>query len=260
LAEVTSAGVTRKLINGQVRLSHAFDQVLAEEYRKDGNLDFVTSFVPKYLRPHFKVYDVGGGKHPYVSTKLKSELELSVVGLDIDQNELNQAPQGAYDELVCSDIAGYRGKQDADLIICQAVLEHVEDVEQAFAAMASILRPGGKALVFVPSRNAVFARLNLILPERIKRKLLYSIYPQTRSHHGFRSYYDRCTPKDFNALARRFGLEIEERRLYFISAYFSFFFPAYLIWRLWIFLYHFLAGERAAETFSMALRRTPSRD
>src|SRR6476469_9729117 len=118
---ISIAALTRKLIDGQIRLSRAFDQVLAEEYRRDGNLDFITSFVPKYLEPHTRVYDVGGGKHPYVDTKLKAELSLSVVGLDIDRNELSRAPEGAYDELVCSDIATYRGKQDADLIICQAV-------------------------------------------------------------------------------------------------------------------------------------------
>ena len=101
----------------------------------------------------------------------------------------------------------------------------------------------------------MFARLNLIVPERIKKKLLYTIYPQTRSRHGFRSYYDRCTPTGFRAMARRYGLEIEDSRLYFISAYFSFFFPAYFMWRLWILLYRFIGRERAAETFSMALRR-----
>jgi 2-polyprenyl-6-hydroxyphenyl methylase/3-demethylubiquinone-9 3-methyltransferase len=201
------------------------------------------------------VYDVGGGKHPYVDTKLKAELSLSIVGLDIDPNELSRAPEGAYDELICSDIATYRGKQDADLIICQAVLEHVENVEQALAAMASILRVGGRAIIFVPSRNAVFARLNLMLPERVKKKLLYTIYPQPRSHHGFRSYYDRCTPTGFRAMATQHGLEIEESRMYFVSAYFSFFLPAYLMWRLWILLYRLLARERAAETFSMALKR-----
>jgi 2-polyprenyl-6-hydroxyphenyl methylase/3-demethylubiquinone-9 3-methyltransferase len=254
-------GVLRKIINGQIWLSYRFDRILPECYRIDGNQDFLHSFAPKFLQPNLKIYDVGGGQWPYISEKVKAELQLKVCGLDIDQNELNKAPAGAYDEVICTDITKYEGKEDADFVICQAVLEHVRDVDRAFAAIASILKPGGRAAIFVPSRNAVYARLNLLLPQNFKKKMLYAIYPH-QVGGGFPSFYNRCTPREFEDLARHHGLVVEEKRYYFTSDYFAFFFPAHVIWRLWVLMFRFIARNQAAETFCMAFRKdsaaTPS--
>lgn len=245
----------RALINSQVYLSRVFDRLLPAKYRTDGNLDFLKTFAPKYLHPNLRIYDVGGGKHPYISRELKEKKELNVIGLDIDAEELRGAPPGAYDEVVCADITKFRGHGDADLVICQAVLEHVRNTEEAFAALASMVKPGGRVLIFVPSRNAVFARINLLLPERLKRKILYTVYPQSKTQGGFPSYYDRCTPRSFAELAGRHDLEVEEKRAYYCSNYFTFLFPVHVAWRLWVLLFHLFAGEQAAETFSMSLRK-----
>jgi SAM-dependent methyltransferase len=43
-----------------------------------------------------------------------------------------------------------------DLILSHEVLEHVADDRQAAAEMARVLRPGGRAVVFVPSRGYPF--------------------------------------------------------------------------------------------------------
>lgn len=245
----------RALIRSQQWLSRKFDELLPASYRIDGNRDFLDSMVPAYLEENLHIADVGGGKNPYLSPDRKKQLAATVVGLDIDQSELDRAPGGAYDEAICTDITAYRGRGDVDLVICQAVLEHVADVEAAFTAIASLLRPGGTALLFVPSRNAVFARLNNALPQRFKKWLLHSIYPETRRNQGFPSYYHRCTPADFKQLAAANDLELIEARYYYISSYFSFFFPLYFLWRLWILLFRAVRGDQAAETFSMAFRK-----
>ena len=41
----------------------------------------------------------------------------------------------------------------------------VEANSGTIVAIASMLKLGGRSLLFLPSRNAVFARLNLLLPE-----------------------------------------------------------------------------------------------
>jgi len=245
----------RTLINSQQWLSHKFDELLPAEYCIDGNRDFLDTLVPKYLRQNIIIVDVGGGKNPYLSREQKEALGATVVGFDIDGQELSRASDGAYDEVICADITQYRGGQTTDLVICQALLEHVQDVEAAFAAIASLLKPGGLALVFVPSRNAVFARLNILLPQRMKKWLLHTIFPKTSRDRGFPSYYDQCTPSAFKRLAETNDLSLVEARYYYISSYFSFFFPFYLIWRMWILLFRFLRREQAAETFSMVFRK-----
>lgn len=247
--------VMRKFLEINFKLSRNFDLLLSEKYRTDGNLFFIEKFAPAFLHSDLIVYDIGGGKNPYISQEVKSRLHLRVTGLDVDQEELARAPVGAYDSVVCADITTYKGEGEADLVICQALLEHVRSVDKAIASIASILKPGGIALIFVPSRNALFARLNILLPEKVKKILLYSIYPKARASQGFPSYYDQCTPRDFRRIATRHNLSVERESFHYISSYFSFCFPLYLVWRVWILTFHALAGSQAAETFCMALRK-----
>lgn len=245
----------RSLLTSQMRISHRFDNYLPEKYRVHGFQDYRQSLVPKYLKQDLTIYDVGGGKRPYINAEQKKALNATVVGLDIDRDELDKAPEGLYDRTICADIAKFQGSQDADLLICKAVLEHVRDVEGAFNSIASILKPGGLALIFVPSRNAVFARLNIILPQKMKQRILYTIFPKTVEVQGFPSYYNKCTPREFKQLAQSNRLAPIEERYYYISDYFSFFFPAYFVWRVWVWLFQNLYKEQAAETFCLVLKK-----
>jgi len=245
----------RSFINSQIWLSRHFDKLFFEKFRLDGNRDFVKSLVPKYLKNNTTIFDVGGGKNPYLSVETKKNLNATVVGLDIDEKELKEAPSDGYDEIICANISEFRGTQNADMVICQAVLEHVVDVESAFIAISSILKPGGRALIFVPSRNALFARLNIMLPQNIKKAILHTIYPSTARSQGFPSYYNKCTPLEFKKLAMENSFSIVEERYYYVSSYFSFFFPAFMLWRLWVLLFYALCKENAAETFSLVLEK-----
>lgn len=252
-----SGGAVRRFVQSQARLSRHFDQCLPALYSVDGNYEFRTGYALALLRTRNNpvIYDVGGGKNPYLTADVKQQLNATVVGLDISQQELDLAPANTYDRVVCADLMLYTGKHDADFVICQTLLEHVRDVPQAFRALAGMLKPGGMLLVFVPSRNAVFARLNLLLPESLKRRILFSIFPQTRRDQGFTSYYDHCTPADFHQMARDNGLAVADCRLYYCSMYFSFFTPLHILWRIWIVLFKALDKSAAAETFAMALTR-----
>ena len=266
----------RKLIAGQIRLTRKFDVLLPGQHLIDGNADFIDNLVPEYTLPGAVVYDVGGGKNPLIDAQRKAQLSLKIIGLDIDAGELAAAPPGRYNHTICADIVSYRGARDADLVviesdwrtqgtpgrvgdadlvICQALLEHVLDTGQALEAIASILKPGGQALLFVPSRNAVYARINLILPQKLKERILFGIYPHMRRSQGFPAQYDRCTPAALEALALRKGLRAVERRVYFQSDYFRFCFPIHALWRLWALLIRSLTGDQAAETFSLVLRK-----
>ena len=245
----------RKLIAGQIRLTRKFDELLPSQHLVDGNDDFIDDVVPQYTLAGAVVYDVGGGKNPLIDAERKAQLGLKIIGLDIDSRELAAAPPCRYDRTICADIVNYRGARDADLVICQALLEHVLDTGQALEAIASILKPGGQALLFVPARNAVYARINLILPQKLKQRILFGIYPHMRRSQGFPAHYDRCTPAALEALALRKGLRAVERRVYFQSDYFRFCFPIHALWRLWVLLFRSLAGDQAAETFSVVFRK-----
>jgi SAM-dependent methyltransferase len=248
-----------KLIDTQRWLSRQFDRLLPARFQVDGNRDFVNCFVPCFLettaRRGMTVYDVGGGKRPVVPAAIKAQWGLRTVGVDICPHELSLAPAGAYDEVICADVCRYQGRGDADLVICRAMLEHVPNVEAALGAISTMLKPGGIALVFAPSRNAAFARLNLALPESFKRWLLFTIFPDKQGKQGFPAFYDRCTPRQVKRLAQRSGLCVDAERRYYLSSYFSCFLPCHVAWRLWLLTFFFFDPEESAETFCLALRK-----
>ena len=248
-------GLPGKFIDFNKYLSRNFDAMLPKKFRVDGHTHFRKEFAPPHIPEGALVYEVGGGKHPLHSREEKTRRCLRIIGLDIDHGELICASCGAYDETIRADITEYRGRADADAVICRAMLEHVIDTPAAFAGLASILKKGGVALLFTPSRNALYARVNLLIPERLKRNLLRFFYPELAEKSDFPGRYYRCTLPEFEEMARGQGLAVIQKKAYYYSKYFSFFAPLHVLWRAWLWVYFLLARERAAETFSLALRK-----
>lgn len=249
------ASLLRVFVRINQLISNAFDSALPATLRMDGNRTFREEVIPSLIRPNITIYDVGGGSQPCISAKQKAAHNVKLVGLDISAEELEAAPKGIYDEKIVADLASYRGNGDADVIVCQAVLEHISDNQSSIRSLAEILKPGGELYVFVPSRNAVFARLNMIMPQRWKEKILYTLLPHTEDHQGFPAFYDHCTPSSMSRLIEASGMEVKRIERFWISSYFKVFFPAFLLWRLWqSCTYLFLRGD-AAETFILVAKK-----
>lgn len=245
-----------RLISSQRKMSYWLDRkVLPAAYSIDGNASFDVDFVAPFLRPGATVIDVGGGKRPTLSPMRKAALNLTVIGLDISQAELDAAPPGSYDSTMCADVMKFTGDGSVDLAICSALLEHVADVASALRGIASMLRSEGVALLFIPCRNSLAARLNLCLPQSFKRKLLNLLFPDMRGVVGFPAYYDRCTPRQIRSLALQNGLVVERTTFYLSSGYFTAFLPAHICWRLYQALARLFIGTEAVENFSMAMRK-----
>lgn len=252
--------VTRRFINWQIAISERFDNWLPQSCRINGETHFQNVIAPPHIIKGITICDVGGGKRPYVTAEMKSTFALKTIGVDIDQRELDSAPCGTYTATICDDISTFRGNHDVDLVICQSVLEHVPKVDLALQSIASMLKPSGVALIFLPCRNALFARLNLVFPEKLKQWLLFTIFPGSSSICGFRSYYNQCTPNRIARLASQNGFLIQEVHAYFYSYYFTFFFPFHLIWRVWSLLSRAVLGNAAAESFTIIVKRPGDAD
>jgi len=249
--------IFRLFLAWNIKLSDSFDGLVFRDrpsFVVDG-CDNSKKLVEEYVHKGFRVVDVGGGRHPFFSANRKSELALKVIGLDISMEELMKAPQNAYDELVCMAVENFEGTLDADLVVCIAVLEHVRSSRLAISSISRMLKPGGRALIFVPSRTALLTRRNLMLPETWKRRLLYFTFPETVKTSGFKSYYDDCTPRQVRANVESSGCTAERELYFFSSGYFRVFFPMHVCWRVWLVIFRLLRGKQAAETFTFIIRK-----
>lgn len=245
----------RRFVEFQRRLSRWFDARLPAKYRVDGNMHFRNAIVPGQLQKGMRICDVGSGRHPFLSAESKRDMGATVTGWDISAEEIDAAPAGAYDDVVVSDISSQRLGPRFDLVICQSVMEHVRDVEGAFAAISGMLNPNGLLVTFCPNRRAPFAIINRCLPERVKLALLNRLFPETKVGYGFPAFYDHCTPAEFRALAERNGLEVVQLACFYKSSYFSFFLPFHVAYRCWNLLAGALAGEAGSETFALVARK-----
>lgn len=252
----THRRLIRAAIDAQSRLSARLDALLlGPEHAVDPFSEFARELVMPFLSPGKKIYDVGGGRNPFLPADEKARLGLRVCGLDLDPAALAQAPPGAYDQTLHVDLCTLKGPADGDFAICRTVLEHVRDPGAALQGIASLLRPGGLAAIFVPCRTAIFARLNLLLPEGPKRRLLTLLRPEDDGLNGFPAYYIACTRREMRAAATHAGFLVAAERTYFISTYFYFLAPLHALWRSWAALDRALRGEDAAEYLAFLLER-----
>ena len=234
--------------------SLAFDRLLPKSMSVEGSRHYRRELLPSFLTPGLKVIDVGSGRYPQISPQLKAQLGLTVVGLDLSAEELAAAPAGAYDTAIASDATKFVGAGDADLVISHCCFEHLPDTEGGFRAVASMLKPGGQAVIYNPSRAALFAKINLLIPEGIKRWFLARL-PDGGGHGGWPAVYDRATPKQFEILAYRAGLDVVEVHRYWISGYFLTVPPAHVAWRVWQAVHRMIRGDEAAESFTTIVRK-----
>lgn len=240
--------IVQRIIRGQVAICLAIDRTLFGAFSVDGNKSFVP-VADGLVANGSNVADVGGGKTPFFSPAQVLSRELSVTGVDLDEGELSRAPSGSYRKCIVSPIEQCKGDSDHDVVIAQSVLEHVRDGKMAAQGIASLLRPGGVVVTFCPCRRAWFARLNMLLPETVKRFLLFSIFPGKRERQGFPAFYNGCTPDEMVRNMANAGIELRELQFFFISSYFMFFAPLYLVWRLATFPFMKLWPRRYCETF-----------
>lgn len=146
---------------------------------RDGTLSLLpVSVVGRWLASHAgdvrgTLLDLGAGNQPF--RPWYSGLADRVVAVDV-------TPTAGLDAR-CFATALPFADDSFDAVLCTSVLEHVENVEQAVAEIARVLRPGGRLLVAVPF-----------------------LYPEHEAPYDFW----RTTHQGLRSVLSRHGLEVHE--------------------------------------------------
>lgn len=181
------------------------------------------------------IVDVGGGRKFFYADRIQPAGRLKVIAVDISPEELAQNVD--VDETHVADVSKEIPVPDgsADLILTRALLEHVDGVPGAIQEMARVLRPGGIALHFVPSRYSLFGLGARLLPFGPLLKVTLKLAPWFKSEaFGFAVHYDHCYPKALEREFKKAGFSSVETQVSWSCEYFFMgVYPIYLMHALY---------------------------
>jgi ubiquinone/menaquinone biosynthesis C-methylase UbiE len=182
------------------------------------------------LPPGAVVVDIGGGRQCAYSHAVPKDRGIRLVAVDISAEEL-AANQEVTDRRVANVAEGLPFEDgEVDLIVSQYCLEHVDGVPRAAQHMARVLKPGGKAIHFMPCRYSTFGIAARVLPFGPLLKLLHFATPETVGKVEFDVHYDHCYPKAIDRVMREAGFQNVTVAASHVSA--SYFFPVFPVYLL----------------------------
>ena len=177
----------------------------------DGTIAFYTR-VHSLLTPDSVVLDVGCGRGQYADdpVRLRRELRVfggkcrKVIGIDVDEAaganpyldefHLLAGPQWPLSDGV------------ADICICDAVLEHVEDPESFFGQCRRILKPGGYLCIRTPNVMSYFGLMSMLIPNRRHAAVLERVQDSRKHEDVFPTVYKCNTRRKIRRMFRKHGL------------------------------------------------------
>jgi ubiquinone/menaquinone biosynthesis C-methylase UbiE len=203
-----------------------------------------------------KVVDLGAGRTtPYA---MSLDDTIAIIGIDILPDDL--ATNKALTVRVVHDFVSLgipSDALDAGLVTSRMVLEHVPNLAHIANDIARVTSPGGRTLHLFAARFSAFATLNRLLPNTLSRRLLFTLRPESAEVGGFPTYYDCTYASAAKSIFEQAGFEIVQTSVsYQISQYFHFFFPLFLLARLWETLLH-IVGQKDLGSFVLLEARLP---
>ena len=160
----------------------------------DGTIAFFGR-VNSLLKENFVVLDVGCGRGEYSEDPIDYRRNLrilkgkvaKVIGLDFDRNA---ASNPYLDEFhLLQDDNWPIENNSIDLIVCDHVMEHVEDPSRIFSEFARVLSDGGYVCVRTPNRWGYVAIIASLIPNKYHAKVTSAVQEDRKEEDVFPTLY-----------------------------------------------------------------------
>ncbi len=177
------------------------------------------------LRPGQRILDVGSGAKPFLAPE-ERPAGVRYVGMDIDADELDKAPDGWYDDAEVSDVTVRRARLEGrfDLIVSNQVFEHVKPLDVALRNMRAYLAPGGVMVTKFSGAFSIFALVNRMVPHRVAVWGLHRFLGDD-PERIFPAHYDQCWDSALRRLTADWS-NVQIEPLYMGAEYLEFLRPA----------------------------------
>ena len=153
-----------------------------------------------------KVLDLGCGDGEILNI-LSKELEATVLGVEINQNDINQCIQSGLNVIQQNIDEGLNnfGDESFDMVIMSQTIQVLKQPQQA---LEDVTRIGSRSIVTIPNFGFWSTRLSLLFSGKmpVTGSLPNNWYNTPNIH--------LCTIKDFEILCEQSGINILEKRFF----------------------------------------------
>lgn len=161
----------------------------------DGTIDFY-SRVATLAAPDRVLLDLGAGRGEWYeddtiefrkSQRLMKGRFATVVAVDVDVAVL-QNRTADRTELIRDGLLPL-AKDEVDVIVCDYVMEHVEDVSKFFSEVNRVLKPGGWFCARTPHKYNYVSLASRIIGEKNEQRVLKHAQPMRKDVDVFKKHY-----------------------------------------------------------------------
>jgi ubiquinone/menaquinone biosynthesis C-methylase UbiE len=157
-----------------------------------------------------KILDIGCGDGLFAEILFRGQKGRVSVGVDVNPQELRKADRTEiYQNLIQADSAKLSlPDNEFDTVLCNSVLEHIENVDSALTEICRVLKPSGKFIFTVPSEYLSGHFLFAQMFERIGLKRLARWYKDTKNKVW--KHYHLDPPAVWEKRLMQCGMKIEK--------------------------------------------------
>lgn len=185
-------------------ISHDVDKKITN-FRK-----LVRGFVKSIGRNDLSILDVGSGRGELLAAA-KAEGISRVVGLELSTAMIEYAKDKFGVEVVAEVIEEYATHTDEkfDVVVLNAVLEHVYNPDSMIDACAKLMKPSGILYIDIPNEEHLLAIIGGIVNRIRKRPEIFNLSPTFTPYHVF-----GFSKKSLQILLLKHGFQIERYRVH----------------------------------------------
>ncbi|MDR3629227.1 MAG: methyltransferase domain-containing protein [Desulfocapsaceae bacterium] len=178
----------------------------------DGIIAFFNR-VNALLQPEYIVLDVGCGRGSYGDDPVRYRKNLRIIrgkvariiGIDVDENACANA---FIDEFrLIRDDCWPVDSNSIDLLICDNVLEHIEQPERFFAEIRRVLKDGGILCLRTPNKWCYIVLAAMCIPEKFHSAVLSLAQSGREQRDVFPAYYRCNSVRKLRGIMTRYGFD-----------------------------------------------------
>jgi SAM-dependent methyltransferase len=163
----------------------------------DGTVVFYAR-INALVKPDFVIVDFGCGRGSYVEDAVDFRRNLrcfkgrvsKVIGLDVDPAARNNPYVNEFQSLVPGQPWPVES-ESVNLIVCDFVIEHLEDPASFFTEARRVLTRGGYLCVRTPNANSYIGLASRIIPNRYHKNVTTAVQTARKAEDVFPTLY-RC--------------------------------------------------------------------